>query len=172
MVLAVIGRAHGVKGQMRLDLRTDQPARRFRVGQSYATEPAEHGPLTLSLWQSSPERTVVGFTEVGDRTSAEALRGVALVAQVDPAEEVNAWYPSQLTGLSVELPDGTVVGRVSGVLTRPAQDLLEIDQCDAGPALVPLVKVMVPVVDVAGGRIVIDPPSGLVAANSEPEETV
>ena len=164
VVLAVIGRAHGVRGQVHLEVRTDQPSRRFQLGQAYATDPASAGPLTLSFWREQSGTTVAGFGEVPDRTAAEALRGVSLVAQVDPTEEDDAWYPAQLTGLDVHLPDGTAVGQVSAVLTRPAQDLLEIDQPEAGPAWVPLVRQLVPVVDLDGGRIVIDPPAGLVAA--------
>jgi len=171
VVVAVIGRAHGLTGQVHVDVRTDQPAKRFVLGQAYPTEPASHGPLTLTLWQTGPERTIAQFAEASDRTAAQALRGVALLAQVDPEEEADAWYPTQLEGLTVELPDGTKVGRVVDVLTRPVQDLLEIDQGKAGLAWVPLVKALVPLVDLVGGRIVIDPPAGLVAVRPTPEDT-
>jgi len=171
VVVAVIGRAHGLTGQVHLDVRTDQPAKRFVLGQAYPTEPAKPGPLTLTYWRTDPERTIAQFAEVTDRTAAQALRGVALRMQVDPAEEADAWYPGQLEGLRVELPDGAKVGQVVAVLTRPAQDLLEIDQGQAGFAWVPLVKALVPEVDVTAGRIVIDPPAGLVAAKPELEDT-
>jgi 16S rRNA processing protein RimM len=170
VVLARVGRPHGIRGDVSLDVRTDRPADRFVVGLTYLTDPPGSGPLTLRLWREGPKGTVAGFDQVCDRSGAEALRGVELVADVDPAEEEDAWYPAQLKGLRVELPDGTAVGQVVSVVAMPAQDLLEIRQPGAPNALVPLVEALVPVVDVDGGLIVIDPPAGLVAALPDPGE--
>ena len=172
VVLAVIGRAHGIKGDAVLDLRTDRPEERFRLGSSYEVElPGVDTPpvqrLTLCRYQAGPKRAVAGFEEIGDRSGAESLRGVRLLGEVDPFEEPDAWYPAQLRGIQVVLPDGSAVGRGTGVSALPGQDLLEILQPDGSTALVPLVKALVPEVDLDRGQIVIDPPAGLVAARPD-----
>jgi 16S rRNA processing protein RimM len=162
-----------------LDIRSDRPERRFELGAVYSPEPAVvpgqvarpggglAERLTLSRFQSRPGRVVAGFAEVADRTGAESLRGAKLLAEVDPDEEPDAWYPSRLRGAAVTLADGAPVGVVKGVVSAPGQDLLEIVQPDGSTALVPLVKELVPEVDPNRGRIVIDPPEGLVAARPE-----
>ncbi|MDR1798911.1 MAG: ribosome maturation factor RimM [Bifidobacteriaceae bacterium] len=170
VILARIGRAHGLRGEVALELRTDRADLRFVPGTVFSTDPPGAGPLTLRGLRTAQNGVLAAFQEAGDRTAAEALRGTLLLADVDPAEEAEAWYPAQLKGLPVELPDGTAVGQVSGLVALPAQDLLEIAQPDGTTALVPLVKALVPVVDVAAGRIVIDPPTGLVAARPDPDQ--
>ncbi|MDR3107025.1 MAG: ribosome maturation factor RimM [Bifidobacteriaceae bacterium] len=174
VVLAVVGRPRGVRGDVHLELRTDRPDRRFQIGSVYvveasrgATAPAR---LTLSRFQAGPRGAVGGFVEAADRTAAEALRGVKLLAQVEPDEEADAWYVSQLRGATVVLPDGSLVGTVKGFVALPAQDLLEIEQPDGVTALVPLVKELVPEVDPVRRRVVIDPPAGLVAARPVDQE--
>jgi 16S rRNA processing protein RimM len=184
VVLAVIGGPHGIKGDVVLDVRTDQPDRRFQIGSRYTPRYPAQKPvlddaagghpspltfglptqLTLSRWRATATRVVAGFAEIPDRSSAEFLRGTTLVAEVDPLEEPDAWYPEQLRGASVVLPDGTAVGTVSDLVALPGQDLIEISQPDGSVALVPLVKALVPEVDLEKMRIVIDPPAGLVAA--------
>ncbi|MDR0626965.1 MAG: ribosome maturation factor RimM [Bifidobacteriaceae bacterium] len=172
VVLAVIGRAHGISGDVVLDLRTDRPEERFQLGSSYEVElPGVDRPpvqrLTLRRYQAGPKRAVAGFEGIGDRTAAESLRGIRLLGEVDPFEEPDAWYPAQLRGVRVVLPDGSAVGTVTGVSSLPGQDLLKILQPDGSTALVPLVKALVPEVDLERGQIVIDPPAGLVAARPE-----
>jgi 16S rRNA processing protein RimM len=167
VILARVGRAHGLRGEVALDVRTDRPDLRFEVGAVFSTNAADAGSLTLSSYREAPNGTFATFDEIADRTAAEALRGTDLMAE--PLEEPDAWYPSELKGLRVELPDGEPVGTVTGVVSLPAQDLLEIAQPGAGTALVPLVKALVPVVDTERGLIVIDPPAGLVAARPDPD---
>jgi 16S rRNA processing protein RimM len=170
VVVATVGRAHGVRGQVVLRVRTDRPDLRFATGSVFQVPDAAAGcpaSVTLSSFRATPTGAVAAFEEVGDRDAADALRGQDLVAQVDPTEEAGAWYPSQLRGVRVELPDGTPVGTVADLLTGLAQDLLQIDQPDGTQALIPLVEQLVPVVDVSAGRIVVDPPAGLVAARPE-----
>jgi 16S rRNA processing protein RimM len=122
-----------------------------------------------SYRETSPAGAVAGFAEVKDRTQAEALRGLELVAQVSPAEEADGWYASELRGARAELPDGTYVGTVADLITGVAQDLLEINQLDGSVGLIPLVEQLVPLVDPAGGRVVVDPPPGLLAARPAEE---
>lgn len=170
LVVAKIGRAHSLRGEVVLDLRTDDPETRLAVGAELATEPASAGPLTVLSRRLHQGRWLVKFVEVADRTAAEALRGVELVVEAEASDEEDAWYPHELRGLRAELTDGTVVGEVVGLEHLPAHDALALKESLPGGGtartLVPLVKAMVPVVDVAGGRVVLDPPGGLLARDA------
>ena len=106
---------------------------------------------------------------VADRTAAEALRGTPLLAEADSSDEEDAWYPHELVGLRAELADGTVVGQVAGLEHLPAQDALVVVEPDGTRSLVPFVRAIVPVVDVPAGRVVLDPPAGLLAALDAPD---
>jgi 16S rRNA processing protein RimM len=168
VVVAVIGRPHGVKGAVALQLRTDQAERRFREGNVFSLHDAAQtdlSHLTLRWYRKNPAgQAVAAFDQITDRDAAQALRGAELIAEVDTDEETDAWYPFQLRGTAVVLPDETAVGEVAGIINRVGQDLLEIRQLDGSLALVPLVRALVPLIDVDAGRIVIDPPDGLVQA--------
>lgn len=167
LTVATIGRAHGLKGEVALDLRTEAPEERLAVGTVLATDPAAAGPLTVVRTRIQAGRWVVTFREVTDRTAAEGLRGVQLVVEAPASEEDDAWYPHELVGLRAELADGTVVGEVVGLEHLPAQDALLVHEPDGSRTLVPFVRAIVPVVDVAGGRVVLDPPAGMLAADAE-----
>lgn len=169
LVVATIGRAHGLKGEVALDVRTDRPEERLAVGTVLRTDPPTAGPLTVARTRNQNDRWVVAFDEVADRTRAEGLRGVALVVDAaDSGDDDDAWYPHELAGLRVELTDGTVVGEVLGLEPFPAQDALVVRETSGARTLVPFVRAIVPVVDVRGGRVVLDPPRGLLA-DDEPE---
>lgn len=170
LTVARIGRAHGLKGEVSLDVRTDDPAERLGVGQVLRTLPPEAGPLTVTRSRVHQDRWVVMFAEAADRTAAERLRGVELVVDVDASDEEDAWYPHELRGLRAELVDGTVVGEVVGLDHLPAHDVLVVSEpLPTGKVrtLVPFVRAIVPTVDVAGGRVVLDPPGGLLARDAE-----
>ena len=169
LTVARIGRAHGLRGEVALDLRTDSPEQRLAVGQVLATEPAAAGPLTVAGTRSQHGRWFASFREVPDRTAAEALQGVELVvdADVDPDDE-DAWYPHELRGLRAEHTDGRRIGTIDGLEHLPAHDVLVLVEDGSGArTLVPFVRAIVPVVDVAGGRVVLDPPAGLLASDAE-----
>jgi 16S rRNA processing protein RimM len=162
LTLARIGAPRGLRGDLRLDVRTDSPRDRLAVGTVLRTEPARTGPLTVtSLWRESGS-WYIRFAEAADRTAAEALTGVALVGPPGEAEE-DAWYPHELVGLAAVLADGTEVGRVEGLEHLPAHDVLVVRERTGEQSLVPFVRAIVPVVDVSGGRVVLDPPRGLLA---------
>jgi len=166
LVVATIGRAHGLKGEVALDVRTDSPADRLAVGTVLATDPPSAGPLTVARTRNQADRWVVAFDEVTDRTGAESLRGVALVVEsTDSGDDDDAWYPYELAGLRAELADGTVVGEVVGLQPMPAHDALVVREISGARTLVPFVRAIVPVVDVTGGRVVLDPPHGLLAGD-------
>ncbi len=166
LVVARVARAHGLKGEVSLDLRTDVPDERFVVGGVLATEPPSAGPLTITRVRVHQGRWLVTFAEATDRTGAEALRGVELVVDVDTSDEDDAWYPHELEGLRAELEDGTVVGEVVALEHLPAHDALAVRETTGERTLVPFVRAIVPVVDVEGGRVVLTPPGGLLARDA------
>jgi 16S rRNA processing protein RimM len=166
LTVARIGRAHGLRGEVALDLRTDTPAQRLAVGTVLATDPAGVGPLTVARTRNHQGRWLLTFAEIQDRSAAEALMGVGLVIDEDTSDEEDAWYPHELAGLRAERVDGRLLGTVVGLEHLPAHDVLVIDETTGERSLVPFVRAIVPVVDVAGGRVVIDPPGGLLASDA------
>lgn len=163
-------KAHGLKGALKLELYTDDPDGRFVPGASFtlqvpAASPWHGKSLTVREFRWMNSHPVAFFEDVDDRTAAESLvRAILWIDQDAEAEtaEDDAWYDHQLVGLDV-VRDGTVVGKVARVDHLPAQDLLIVRA--AGDAdrevLVPFVKAIVPEVDVAAGRVVVTPPTGL-----------
>ena len=170
LTIATIGRARGLQGEVALDVRTDAPDERFTVGTALATVPASAGPLTITRVRSLGDRWYLTFEQATDRTAAEGLRGVELVIEVGASQEEDAWYPYELAGLRAERPDGSLVGEVIGLEHLPAQDALVVRETGGERTLVPFVRAIVPVVDVAGGRVVVDAPAGLFAADGEVDE--
>jgi 16S rRNA processing protein RimM len=168
--IARIGRPHGLRGEVTVQVHTDTPQTRFVPGATFETEPAERGPLTLTGVRVHQGTYLLSFAGVPDRTAAERLRDTGLVtSEAEPAPvEDDGWYAEDLLGWSVELLDGTPVGEVSGLHTRPVQDLLEVHLSRGGHALVPFVEELVPEVDEEGRRVVLDPPAGLFDLADDP----
>jgi 16S rRNA processing protein RimM len=163
VVVGRIRRPHGVRGDVSVEVHTDDPGGRFAVGATLSTDPAEHGPLTLraSRWHSGD--LLLTFAEVPDRTAAEQLRGTWLVidsADLGPTGDPDEFHDAELIGLAVVTVGGEPVGEVTDV-RHHGQDLLVIESPAGDELLVPFVAALVPEVDVAGGRLVIDPPPGL-----------
>ncbi|WP_425248278.1 MULTISPECIES: ribosome maturation factor RimM [Actinomadura] len=157
-----IGRPHGVRGEVTLDVRTDDPDVRFAPGTSIATDPASAGPLTVDRARWHSGRLLVRFAGIADRDAAEQIRGTWLVVPSDdirPSDDPDEFHDRELIGLAVVTTDGADVGRVADVLHH-GQDLLVV-RGPGGERLVPFVAALVPEVDVPGGRLVIDPPPGL-----------
>ncbi|UNS99265.1 ribosome maturation factor RimM [Streptomyces tubbatahanensis] len=164
LVVARIGRAHGIKGEVTVEVRTDEPELRLAPGAVLATDPASTGPLTIAAGRVHSGRLLLRFEGVRDRNAAEALRNTLLVAEIDPAErpeDPEEFYDHQLEDLEVVTVDGTLVGRIESVAHLPAQDLLVIRGADGGEVLVPFVSEIVPEIDLDAQRAVIDPPPGL-----------
>lgn len=154
VVVGRIGRAHGIRGDVTMDVRTDEPDRRFQPGQVLRVEGSRR---TLRVegarWHSG--RLLVKFAELADRTAVEQARGAVLLADVDLAElpeDDDEYYDRQLVGLKAVLADGSQVGTVADVVHMPAQDLLAI-RGEAGERLVPFVTELVPRVDLAAGTV-------------------
>ena len=168
MVVGRIGRPHGVRGQVTVEVRTDDPDLRFAPGATLLTDPAARGPLTVDTarWHSGvllltfagPDGVVVA-----DREAADALRNTQLLVPVEDLPELedpDSFYDHQLVGLAAVLPDGEVIGEVTGV-RHEGTELLVVRRPDRPDLLVPFVSAIVPTVDLAGGRVVVDPPEGL-----------
>ena len=173
IVIGRIGRPHGIKGEVSVEPRTDEPDRRFADGNRLKTEnkrPENHsGPapasyLTVlgSRWHSG--RLLVRFAEIGDRTAAEEARGTMLLIPFDPderPEDPDEYYDHQLVGLAVVTTDGREIGVLKEIVHGSAQDLLVISAPEGADVLVPFVAELVPEVDVPGGRILVADRPGL-----------
>lgn len=160
VVVGRIGPAHGLRGEVFVEPHTDEPERRFAAGSRLQ---AADGPVTVASSRTHSGRLVVRFEEIADRNSAEAARGIELSVAIDPderPEDPEEFYDHQLVGLRVETTSGDVVGELDRVEHNAAQDLLVI-RTPEREVLFPFVSVLVPEVDVPGGRIVIDDQPGL-----------
>jgi len=172
VLVGVLGRAHGLDGAFVVQVRTDEPEQRFAVGArvrldaSGATAPSgvpapKRCEVVRSSWVGSA--FVVRFDWPNDRSTAEQCRGWRVWADVpDDAEPVDAdeYHDLHLIGLEVRDQAGASVGQVVRVDHLPAQDVLAVST-PAGERLVPFVSALVPVVDVAGGYLVVESLPGL-----------
>ncbi|MDO5719299.1 MAG: ribosome maturation factor RimM [Actinomycetaceae bacterium] len=159
--VATIASAQGLRGEVMINLTTDSPEERIYPGATLRTHPATRGPLEVETVRVHKGRLAVKFRQISDRTQAEAIRGTdLLVDTADIPEEDDAWYRDELIGLKVFDTQGRALGSVSDLTTGDAQDLLHV-QFDGREILVPFVYEIVPQVEVAAGRIVVDPPGGL-----------
>lgn len=168
LVVARIGRAHGVKGEVTVEVRTDEPELRLGPGAVLATEPAGAGPLTIETGRVHSGRLLLRFEGVRDRTAAEALRNTLLIAEVDPAElpeDPEEFYDHQLMDLDVVLADGTEIGRITEITHLPSQDLFIVERPDGSEVMIPFVEEIVTEIDLAEQRAVITPPPGLIDAS-------
>jgi 16S rRNA processing protein RimM len=170
VVVGRIGKPHGLRGEVTVDVRTDEPERRFARGAQLRAEPPPGSSASLrtvtvrsSRWHQSV--LLLSFDELADRTAAEAARGTvlhAVIAAGESPEDPDEFYDHQLVDLAAYDVAGAPLGTVAGLLHGAAQDLLRITTPDGREALVPFVKALVPEVDLAGGRVVIADRPGLV----------
>ncbi|MEV7615210.1 ribosome maturation factor RimM [Streptomyces sp. NPDC089799] len=170
LVVARVGRAHGIKGEVTVEVRTDEPELRLSPGAVLHTEPASAGPLTIETGRVHSGRLLLRFEGVKDRTAAEALRNTLLIAEVDPSElpeEEDEYYDHQLLDLDVVLADGTVIGRISEISHLPSQDLFIVEREDGTEVMIPFVEEIVTEIDLEEQRAVIDPPPGLIDDRAE-----
>ncbi|MBC9732269.1 ribosome maturation factor RimM [Nocardioides marmotae] len=177
LVVGRIGKPHGLRGEVTVDVRTDEPERRYAVGARLRAEPPRGSASPLrevtvagSRWHQTT--LLVSFEEIPDRTAAEAARGLVLHATV-PVDETPAdpdeYYDHQLVGLAAYDLDGAELGTVTALVHGGAQDLLTIKTPDGRDTLVPFVKALVPEVDLAAGRVVVADRPGLVTPLPEDE---
>ncbi|WP_030223088.1 ribosome maturation factor RimM [Streptomyces bikiniensis] len=170
LVVARIGRAHGIKGEVTVEVRTDEPELRLGPGAVLLTDPASAGPLTIETGRVHSGRLLLRFEGVRDRTAAEALRNTLLIAEVDPTEmpeEEDEYYDHQLIDLDVVLADGTEIGRITEISHLPSQDLFIVERPDGTELMIPFVGEIVTEIDLEEQRAVIDPPPGLIDDRAE-----
>lgn len=161
--VGIVTGPHGVRGAVRLKTFTAEPKDIARYG-PLEDESGER-QFKLRLIGSAKGVLIGRLTGIDDRDRAEALRGLRLYvpyAALPPPGE-DEFYHADLIGLEAVLPDGTILGRVRAVHDFGAGDTLEIDRPEGQPVVVPFTRAVVPVVDIADGRLVIDPPPGLLA---------
>ncbi|MFY1700922.1 ribosome maturation factor RimM [Micromonospora sp. WMMA1923] len=195
LIVGRIGKPHGIRGEVTVEVRTDEPEARFAPGSVLVTEPGaaprsdsaatpsgsagaevdsvppagpepyrvpERLTVTAARWHQS--RLLVCFADVADRNVAEALRGTLLAvdsAEVAAPADPEEFHDHQLVGLAVVSTTGESIGEVTRIDHAPASDLLVVRRPEGRTALVPFVRAIVPEVDLAGGRVVVDPPAGL-----------
>lgn len=176
LVVGRIGKPHGIRGEVTVEVRTDEPETRFAPGSVLRTEPGANVPAHPGAYQVPGELTVeasrwhqgrmllVAFEGVLDRNVAEALRGTLVGvdrADVAPPTDPEEFHDHQLVGLAVVTPAGERLGEIVRIDHAPAADLLVLRRPGRRDVLIPFVQAIVPEVDLAGGRVVVDPPSGL-----------
>jgi 16S rRNA processing protein RimM len=166
--VARIGKPHGIRGEVTVQVLTDAPGDRFVPGTEFVVEPATLGTLTVSSARWNKDILLLGFDEVADRNQAETLRGAKLFIETEELEEDDdeGWYEHELVGLEARVA-GTVVGKVTALNTMPVQDLLMVTTPDGAEILVPFVEQIVPEVNIEEGYILLTPPDGLFELNSE-----
>ena len=166
LVVGRIGKAHGVNGEVSVDVRTDDPDVRFVEGSVLRTDP-DRGPLTVVRARAHHGRLLVAFDGCADRATAETLRGALLVVDSETAGETDAdeWWDHELVGLLAVTPAGDALGHITAVIHVPGPPLLAVERDGLPELLVPFVAAFVPDVDIPAGRVVIDPPDGLLDLN-------
>jgi 16S rRNA processing protein RimM len=159
--VAIVTGAHGVKGAVRLKSFTADPADVARYGPLEDESGERH--FALSLVGAGKGVLLARLAGIADRNQAEALRGLRLYlrrAALPPTAD-DEYYHADLIGLDARLTDGGVLGRVRAVHDFGAGDTLEIERAGGPPIMVPFTRAVVPVVDLEAGRLMIDPPPGL-----------
>jgi len=158
LLVGRIGRAHGILGEATIEVRSDEPDRRFALGNKVQTD--SHGELTITSGRVHNGILLLGFEGFSDRNAIEKLRNVLLYCDVDinePGIDEDDYHVLQLIGCAAHLENGEVVGEVSDVINLPGQDLLAI-KTETGEILIPFVRQLVPVVDVAARKVIVIPP--------------
>jgi 16S rRNA processing protein RimM len=170
VLVGEIARAHGIRGEVIVNMLSER-SDRFAPGAEVwvGPSPEEARPARIARSRMHQGRIILLLEETLDRTMAEALRGALLFAPpAAPGEETDApgtleedaYWEHDLVGLEVRDPSGARLGALTGVLSRPEQDLWEMEG-PTGTVLIPATKAIVRSVDVAGGFVVVDPPPGL-----------
>jgi len=167
LVVGRVVKAHGVTGELAVEIRTDDPEGRFAPGVVLRGRPPRGGVETDYVVRSVREhggRLLVRLAGVDDRDAADRLRGTLFLvdsAELPPIDEPDEYYDHQLEGLSVSTTAGRFVGTVAEVLHTGAGELLAIRDPDGAEVLVPFVSAIVASVSLADNAIEIDPPEGL-----------
>ena len=168
--VARIGKPHGIRGEVTVQVLTDAPEDRFVPGTEFVVEPASAGPLTVHSARWNKDILLLAFEEIDTRNEAETLRGAKLFIETEELDEDEdeGWYEHELVGLEARV-GSQVVGKISALNTMPVQDLLVVETPDGKEILIPFVEQIVPEVNVEEGYVLVTPPAGLFEINTEHE---
>ena len=182
LVVGRVVKAHGISGELVVDVRTDDPQGRFFAGNRLRLRGSRTGPNStagsnsrsgtssstreVEVESARPHgaRMLVRLAGVIDRDGADALRGNLFIvdsADLPPIDDPDEFYDHQLEGLTVRTVDNVAVGVVAEVLHTPAGELLSVRTAANTELLVPFVAAIVTSVSLDSGVIEIDPPDGL-----------
>lgn len=165
LVVGRVVKAHGITGEVVVDVRTDDPDARFAPGTSLRgrAKGGEEREYTIESMREHGGRLLVRLTGVADRSAADALRGTLFVVdsqELPPIDDPDEYYDHQLEGLQVRTVAGDVIGTVAEVLHTAAGELLAVRGAER-EVLVPFVSAIVTSVSLTDRLIEIDPPEGL-----------
>ncbi|MET0896703.1 MAG: ribosome maturation factor RimM [Mycobacterium sp.] len=169
LVVGRVAKAHGVTGEIVVDVRTDDPDRRFTQGITLRGRASRGGGERTYVIESVREhggRLLLRLAGIADRDTADELRGTLFLVESDelpPITEPDEYYDHQLEGLQVRTVDGADVGTVAEVLHTAGGELLSVKTPEGREILVPFVTAIVPRVSLADAVVEIDPPDGLLA---------
>jgi len=166
--VARIGKPHGIRGEVTVQVLTDAPADRFVPGTEFVVEPASVGPLTVVSARWNKDILLLAFDGIETRNEAETLRGAKLFIETEELDEDDdeGWYEHELVGLEARV-GSQVVGKIAALHTMPVQDLLVVEAPDGKEILIPFVEQIVPEVNVAEGFVLLTPPDGLFDVNAD-----
>ncbi|MDR7300720.1 ribosome maturation factor RimM [Haloactinomyces albus] len=171
LVVGRIVKPHGVRGEFVVEVRTDSPERRFEPGsvlgvrRRRADRSRQPEEFVLAAARHHAGRLLVRAEGVDTREAAEELRGALLTVvaeDLEPSDDPDEFHDHELEGLRAVLVTGEEVGVVHEVVHTPGGELLQVTGPDEREFLVPFVSDIVPEVDVVGGRVLLDPPEGLI----------
>jgi len=161
--MGIVGAPHGVHGAVRIKSFTNDPEAIANYGALEDESGERHFTLRVGGGAKGEGMVIASLSGVDDRDRAEALRGLRLYAPraALPATAEDEFYHADLVGLGAQLEDGSALGTIIAIHNFGAGDVIEIARDAGQPVLVPFTRTVVPVVDIAGGKVVIDPPEGL-----------
>lgn len=167
LVVGRVVKAHGVTGEVSVEVRTDDPEGRFVAGAVLRGRPSRGGAereYVVESVRAHGDRVLMRLQGIGGRDAADALRGTLFLvdsAELPPIDDPDEFYDHQLEGMAVRTTGGQPVGTVAEVLHTAAGELLAVRDPDGAEVLVPFVSAIVVSVSLADNVIEIDPPEGL-----------
>ncbi|GAA1878366.1 ribosome maturation factor RimM [Paeniglutamicibacter psychrophenolicus] len=165
--VARIGKPHGIRGEVTVQVLTDAPEDRFVPGAVFEVEHPSIKQLTVEGARWNKEILLLAFEELLDRNTAETVRGAKLFIDTEEVEDDSeGWYEHELVDLEARVDD-KVVGKVTALRTGNVQDLLVVESTEGHEIYVPFVEDIVPEVNIEGGYIMLTPPAGLFEVNRE-----
>ena len=159
LVVGRIGRAHGVLGEATVQVQTDDPDVRFKVGAKLSLDNGKDLTIRSARWHN--QILLLAFDGIIDRNQIEELRDQMISAEVDITSlSPGEYHYQQLLGCQVFLQSDELIGEVDEIVKLPGQDLLSVAK-NGKKVLIPMVKKIIISIDILTKKIVVDPPEGL-----------